>query len=218
MDTDIYLPQKGTKGANARIRIYAVVSGGSNSPHQQPVVNWNICRRTGSVAISLAGHSYASSSVITLGLRASHCSRSPSLVNRKMDGTAPTVMTYPAKRISRPMAARLTKRRLKRGIAIRKAVPDDGGVVIKGVIDAFNPHQWNERHVNDHYLLRQIGPVVTIVSCPGNRSDAQNVERQPYRQPQRRQLDAARDTSLFERRFHSAWLNIRPTHFCANLI
>jgi len=82
-------------------------------------------------------------------------------------------------------------------------MPDDGGVVIKGFIDAFNPHQWNERHINAHYLLRQIGLVITIVYSPCNRSNAQDVERKTDREPQRGDFDAARDTSLFERRFHT---------------
>ena len=106
MNTD-FLTQ-GRKDAEDKIGIYGVVSGGSKTSYQQDAENSNICLRAGSADICLAGQSYASSSGNAPGHRCSHCSRTPSLVNRKMDGTAPTLIMYPAKSIRMTIAAFFT--------------------------------------------------------------------------------------------------------------
>jgi len=97
-------------------------------------------------------------------------------------------------------------------------MPDNRCVIIKSIIDTFDPHQRNERLVDGHNLLRQICRVSAIIRGPGNRPHAQHIERKADGQTPSCFHNPARDGGFFQRWFHATGLNIAPTEFFANPI
>lgn len=216
MNTDYEPPRR--EGAKARIRTYAVVSGGANSFHQQAAENSNNRLRTGTPAICLTGHSYASSSGFAPGHRDSHCSWPLSPMCRKMAGSAPTLIMYPAKRIRMPMAARLKSRRLRCGVAIRKTMPEYRCVVVKSFVDPIHFHQRRERQVNDIHFLRQVSWMKAVVGRPSDRPGAENVKWQNNQRRNQRDPDSPGHASFFHRWFHASAWNITSNEIRVNSI
>jgi len=101
----------------------------------------------------------------------------------------------------------LTRRRSgaesKRRVTGGKTAPPNRGVVVKGLVDPFDLHQWCQRQIDHVHFLGQVSGMETVVSRPCHRSRAEDVERQADRNPKHRALGAVRKAGPIERRFHA---------------